>query len=66
MHFREAQKHTDPTDQDPHADPEHWFKVVKKSQNSRNQVLTMEGSGAGSRAGLVLVTNGFRSGSGRP
>ncbi len=24
-------------DQDPHVDPEHWLKVIKNSQNSRNQ-----------------------------
>jgi hypothetical protein len=48
------QKHTDPTD----PDPEHRYKVIKKSQNRRNQgfpyyfFLMMEGSGAGP----VIVT----------
>jgi hypothetical protein len=50
-------------------------KVMKKSQNRRNQLfshyccLMIEGSGAGSRAasgaGSVLVINGSRCGSGR-
>jgi hypothetical protein len=58
----------DPTEPDLDADQEHWFKVKKKSQNSKNQgfsyqfCLMMEGSGARS----VLVTNGSGCGSGRP
>ncbi len=66
--IRKAQKHRDFTDPDPDADPEHWERVIKKSQNSINQgfsyyfCLMMEGAGAGS----VLVTNGLGCGSGRP
>ncbi len=47
-------------------------KVIRKSQNRRNQVFSyyycsmMEGSGAGSGARSVLVTNGSGCGSGRP
>ncbi len=68
MRIQEAQKHTDSTD----PDPEHWYKVIKMSQNSRNQgfsfyiCLMKEGSGAGSGVGSVLVTNGSGCGSGRP
>ncbi len=60
---------------DPHADPggpKQWQKVIKTSQNSRNQgfslliCLMMGGYGSGSGSWSELVTNGSGCGSGRP
>jgi hypothetical protein len=45
-------KYKDPADPNQDADPEHWYKVIKKSQTKRNLgfsyffCLMMEGSGA--------------------
>jgi hypothetical protein len=63
MRIRDVKKHRDP-------DPEHWQKVIKKSQNRRNQGFSyyfrmmMEGSGSGCGSGSPKNYGSNGSGSG--
>jgi hypothetical protein len=40
--IREAQKHTDPRDPDPDADPEHWHSSKIKSQKEAKKTVEIK------------------------